>query len=105
MSSAKLNRHGVATALLCTGILAGCQSNPGPDAQNMARTTLQTAPADLQLVCASAASNAAGQGTKVLPTGSQQIDAKSYSVDLDAGGRKFRCVVDDQGTVTSLLPA
>ena len=69
----------------------------------MARTSLQTAPADLQLICANAVVGHAA-GAKVLPTSSRQLDATSYSVDLDAGGRKFNCVVDSSGSVKSVQP-
>ncbi|AEG53763.1 MULTISPECIES: hypothetical protein [Sinorhizobium] len=88
----------VAAALL----LAACQSNPEP--QEMARTSLQTAPADLQLLCANAVVAQAG-GAKVLPMSSRQLDATSYSVDLDAAGRKFTCIVDSSGSVKSVQPA
>jgi hypothetical protein len=88
----------------CLALLAACVSSPPPD--QMARTTLQTAPADLQLLCANAAGKSAGiDSTKVLPTSSRQLDAQSYAVQLDASGRKFECVVDNTGKVTSLQPA
>lgn len=91
-------------ATIPLALLGGCQSAPEP--QDMARTNLQTAPADLQLICANAAAGSAGvDSTKILPTSSRQIDATSYGVDLDAGGRKFTCVVDNNGTVRSVGPA
>lgn len=72
----------------------------------MARTTLQTAPADLQLLCANAAAGASGStSTKVLPIGSRQLPDGTFGVDLDAGGRKFACIVDNNGTVRSVQPA
>jgi hypothetical protein len=71
----------------------------------MARTTLQTAPADLQLLCANAVAGAAGSTkTRALPTGSRLLPEGTFSVDLDAGGRKFSCVVDNNGTVRSVTP-
>jgi hypothetical protein len=70
----------------------------------MARTSLQTAPADLQLLCANAVVAQAG-GAKVLPMSSRQLDATSYSVDLDDAGRKFTCIVDSSGSVKSVQPA
>jgi hypothetical protein len=84
-------------------LLGGCQSAPPP--QDMARTSLQTAPADLQLICANAAATNAGtDASKVLPISSRQVDATTFAVDLDAGGRKFSCVVDNAGTVRSIGP-
>jgi hypothetical protein len=71
----------------------------------MARTKLQTAPADLQLLCADAAAKSAGlDRSKVLPMNSRQLDAATYSVELDATGRKFNCIVDNTGKVTSVQP-
>jgi hypothetical protein len=81
-------------------LLAGCQSAPERDT---ARTSQQTAPADLQLMCANAVVAQAG-GARVLPTSSRQLDATSYSIDLDAGGRKFTCIVDSRGNVKSVQP-
>lgn len=86
-------------------IIAGCQSS-APAPQDMARTSLGTAPADLQLICASAAAGTAGvDSSKILPTSSRQLDASSYSVDLDASGSKYTCVVGNDGTVRSVGPA
>lgn len=71
----------------------------------MSRTSTQTAPADLQLLCANAAAGAAGSpSTKVLPTGSRLLPDGTFGVDLDAGGRKFSCIVDNNGTVRSVQP-
>lgn len=79
----------------------GCTSTPEP--REMARTTLQTAPADLQLLCANAVANQTGTTSdKVLPVSSRQVDARSYQVDLDAAGRRHSCVIDDDGNVTSV---
>lgn len=71
----------------------------------MARTTLQTAPADLQLICSNAvATSAKVDRSKVLPVSSNALDATSYNVELNASGRKFNCVVDDKGAVRSIQP-
>lgn len=72
----------------------------------MARTTVQTAPADLQLTCASVAATSAGvDADKVLPVGSAQLDATRYQVELNASGQRYTCVVDNMGTVTSVQKA
>lgn len=72
----------------------------------MARTTVQTAPADLQLLCASAAAtSAAVDANKVLPVGSQQLDATRYQVELNASGQRYICVVDNMGVVSSVQKA
>ena len=81
---------------------AGCQSS-SPEPQQMARTTLQTAPADLQLLCANAVATQTGTPSdKVLPVNSRQIDARSFQVELDAAGKKHSCVVDSDGNVSSV---
>jgi len=81
---------------------AGCQSS-SPEPQQMARTTLQTAPADLQLLCASAVATQTGAASdKVLPVSSRQLDAWSFQVELDAAGSRHSCVVDNEGNVRSV---
>jgi hypothetical protein len=93
----------VLKALAISALLAaaGCQSSPEP--QQMARTTLQTAPADLQLLCANAVATQTGASSdKVLPVSSRQLDATSFQVDLDAAGKKHSCVVDTEGNVKSV---
>lgn len=93
----------VLKALAASALLAaaGCQSSPEP--QQMARTTLQTAPADLQLLCANAVVTQTGAAQdKVLPVSSRQLDATSYQVDLDAAGKRHTCVVDSDGNVKSV---
>nr|WP_183734694.1 MULTISPECIES: hypothetical protein [unclassified Rhizobium] len=91
--------------LLCSiAALAACQSAPPPD--QMSRTAVETAPADLQLLCADAAAKQAGlDRAKVLPTGSRPVEAGGFSVDLDASGRKFACVIDRTGVVKSVQAA
>ena len=93
----------VLKALAASALLAaaGCQSSPEP--QQMARTTLQTAPADLQLLCANAVVTQTGAAQdKVLPVSSRQLDATSFQVDLDAAGKPHTCVVDSDGNVKSV---
>ncbi len=82
-------------------IAAGCTSTPEP--KEMARTTLQTAPADLQLLCANAVATRTGTASdRVLPVNSRQIDSRSFQVELDAAGTRHSCVIDNDGNVTSL---
>jgi len=81
---------------------AGCQSS-SPEPQQMARTTLQTAPADLQLLCANAVATQTGAASdKVLPVNSRQLDGTSFQVELDAAGKRHTCVVDNEGNVKSV---
>lgn len=67
---------------------------------------MQTAPADLQLLCASAVSTTAGlDGNSVLPIGSSQIDTTRFQVELNAKGERYTCIVDNVGTVSSVQKA
>ncbi|WP_269929893.1 hypothetical protein [Aminobacter sp. HY435] len=93
------------TFLVAGAALVGCSST-APEPQDMARTTVQTAPADLQLTCASAAATSAGvDANKVLPVGSQQLDATRYQVELNASGQRYVCIVDNMGAVSSVQKA
>jgi outer membrane lipopolysaccharide assembly protein LptE/RlpB len=93
-----------ALALLAATTLAACQTAPEPDA--MARTTTEVAPADLQLLCASAAATAAkADAAKTLPISSARVDDQTYSVQVDAAGAKYSCTVGADGTVKSVAPA
>lgn len=97
---------GFGLAVLYAGSLTGCVSSSSPPPDQMARTTLQTAPAEFQLLCADAAAGPSGiERSKILPTESRQLDATTYSVDLNAGGRKFTCVIDNTGKVASVKAA
>jgi hypothetical protein len=96
--------HRLVLTLTCLLPLAACQSAPEPDA--MARTTTELAPADLQLLCASAAATAAkADSAKTLPISSSRIDDTTYAVQVDAAGAKYDCTVGADGTVKSVVPA
>jgi hypothetical protein len=85
-------------------LIASCVATPTPD--QMSRTKVETAPADLQLICASAAAKNNGvDASKVLPVNSNRVDAKTFQVDLTISGKTSRCLVDDQGNVQSIQPA
>ena len=36
---------------------------------------------------------------------SQQLDAATYRVELNATGRRFNCIIDNTGKVASVQPA
>jgi len=89
------------TLLGAVVLLGGCMS--GGPAPNSVRNTAQTAPADLQMTCASAAATSLGvDSSSVLPVSSSQLDAQSYQVDLDARGTRATCIVDANGNVVSV---
>ena len=82
-------------------LLEACQSAPSPG--EMARTTTDTAPADLQLLCADAAARGAQiDASKILPVSSAKLDDQHYSVQLAANGKPLTCTVDVNGTVKSV---
>ena len=85
-------------------LVSSCQSAPSQD--QMARTTTEVAPADLQLLCAGAVATAAKSDTaKTLPISSSKLDDLTYTVQVDAAGKKYTCTVDNAGTVKSVAPA
>lgn len=98
-------RRRIRASVLAAGVLpftalAACStSTPAP--QQMARSTVETAPADLQLLCADAAAKAAGGGN-ALPVTSRRIDATTYQVDLNVAGSTRSCIVDAEGNVLSV---
>jgi uncharacterized lipoprotein len=92
-------------AALAAVLLAGCTST-NPEPTEMARTSLNTAPADLQLACAAAAGTQFGvDSTTILPVSSAQLDAQRYQVQLDMKGQRSSCIVDASGNVISVQPA
>jgi hypothetical protein len=80
---------------------SGCMSS-GPE-PNTVRNVSQTAPADLQLTCATAAATSFGvDSSSILPVSSSQLDAQKYQVELNVKGSKANCVVDTAGNVLSV---
>jgi len=101
-TTAAISRSMMPTAAGLAVLLAsGCMSNqPAP---NSVRTATQTAPADLQLACATAAATPLGVDSSIiLPVSSSQLDEQKYQVDLDARGTKATCVIDAAGNVLSV---
>ncbi|RAH97021.1 hypothetical protein DLJ53_30575 [Acuticoccus sediminis] len=66
------------------------------------RQTVVTAPADLQLMCASEAQTRLGASGEVLPISSSQTAPGRYTVLLSVGGGQASCVVTDQGVIESI---
>ncbi len=91
-------------ATLAAG-LAGCVgggTTQQPRTETV-RATIVTAPADLQLLCASEAATRFGADpSTVLPTSSAQIQPSQYQVELSLGSGSATCVVDNNGTIISL---
>lgn len=95
----------VPSALVLISIigLAGCASQSARLAQPTVRSTAVTAPADLQLTCASEAATRLGaDSTKVLPISSVATGAGVYRVDLNVEGKQAVCTIDNDGVVQSV---
>ena len=67
----------VVTFGFLAGASGGCVAPPPPAPEQMSRTQVETAPADLQLLCANAVAKASGVGSaKILPVSSGKINPK-----------------------------
>jgi len=98
-----MGRRSVRLALLLlASTLSACQSTSTPPEQTL-RSAAETAPADLQLLCANAAAQSAGVDPgRALPLSSRKFDASSYQVEINADGRMMNCLVDGDGNILSL---
>ncbi|WP_417712470.1 hypothetical protein [Roseibium aggregatum] len=98
-------------ALLAAGlglsVVAGCNtsSNQTPTA-GAVRSSGETAPTDLQLLCASkTAEELKVTGGNVLPVSSMPSGENAYQVNLTFDGGQAVCIIDETGTVQSISPA
>ena len=103
------NRTAIAAACL-TGIglmLAGCvgtTSQPITPAGPALRSSVETAPADLQLMCAAEAAKVySAPADKILPVSSARSGETTYDVDLNVNGKPARCTIDDSATTISVV--
>lgn len=92
----------LALLLLPVG-LAACSSTGAPAVATI-RGSAQTAPADLQLLCAGEAQTRfAAPPNTVLPIASRPgLAAGTYSVDLKLPAGQALCVIDGNGAISSL---
>ena len=94
----------IVVAIMVGGALAlgGCVSSDST-AANATRTSVQTAPADLQIACANAATTKFGADhASVLPVSSSTLEGGKYQIILDAKGQRSTCLIDQTGQVLSL---
>lgn len=81
--------------------LSACTSTSEP--QPTLRTATQTAPADLQLLCAAQGAERFGVSRdKALPLSSGPETANSYRVVLNLDGSTATCIIDETGFIQSL---
>ncbi|MHA7775431.1 hypothetical protein [Roseibium sp. M-1] len=99
------NRGAGLAAILCLSLAAGCNtsgSNQAPSAGDV-RSTSETAPTDLQLLCAAtAAEELQVADGNVLPVSSMRSGEAAYQVNLTFSGGQAVCVIDETGTVQSV---
>ncbi len=96
------------TALLAAGLflapVAGCQSSgsSAPSSQ-VVRSTGDTAPTDLQLLCAAkTAEELEIAGGNVLPVSSMPIGGNAFQVNMTFEGGQATCDIDNEGNVLSI---
>ncbi|WP_436643016.1 hypothetical protein [Microbaculum sp. FT89] len=91
-------------ALLGLGCSQGQQA-AAPQAHSV-RAAVETAPADLQLLCAAEAAKVySTPAEKILPVSSARSGQSSYDVELDVAGRRARCTIDESGTLVTVVDA
>jgi len=82
--------------------LAGCSSIEPPPQPNEIRNQGATAPADLQLVCASeAATRLQINAANVFPISSTSAPG-GFQVTLNTGNGQALCLIDENGAVQSV---
>ena len=99
------SRRGASLVLALTlgGLVSACSSGGSGGNNQTIRQSVETAPADLQLLCASEAAKRRGaDSSKVLPTASSLIQPGLYSVQLNVNGTPATCTIDSQGTIQSI---
>lgn len=88
-------------ALSLAALASACSTSKEPTTE-VVRSSGETAPADLQLLCASEAASRLNYPGNVLPVSSMPAAAGSYQVNLTLGDDQAVCVIDDAGRVISL---
>jgi|GEM_PF-2388249 len=82
----------------------GCQASQTTSQQPAVRAAVETAPADLQLMCAAEAANVyQAPSDKILPLSSRRASEVSYMVELDVAGQRAMCTIDESGTTISVV--
>jgi len=91
------------TVSLGVAILASaCTSEPN---RPTVRSSTETAPTDLQLLCAAEGATRFGVARdKALPVSSARESSNSYRVNLNLGGTPAICIINDTGIIESLSP-
>lgn len=99
----------IAVSVLAGLVLAGCATS-GSDTTSYnqpgeIRNTTDTAPADLQLSCASAVASQFGLAPDtVLPASSSSLGDGTYQVQLMAAGQGYQCTIDENANILGITP-
>ena len=87
------------TAILTLTACAGGRNTP----EETIRTNVRTAPAELQLTCASETVTRLQLGDEqLLPISSGEVTPNVYRVDFNTKGGPAVCIIDGSGTVLSV---
>lgn len=88
--------------LAAAAALAGCRTTSAPEPQSTVRSSGETAPADLQLACASDAATRLNGGNNVLPISSARDPNGTYRVGLQLSAGQAVCVIDPNGVIQTI---
>ena len=95
----------LSAASLGVALTVSACSTTKPDDQTV-RTSVETAPADLQLLCAAKGADQFGVGRdKALPVSSSRQTDTTFSVVLNLDGATATCVINDSGEIVSIQKA
>ncbi|MEM8794738.1 MAG: hypothetical protein AAGE61_04150 [Pseudomonadota bacterium] len=93
------------SVMIGVSLLAGCASIENPQPTVGIKQVVETAPADLQLTCASeAATQLAGAGTTALPSSSRLLKPGVYQVDVFVAGSAASCDITSEGVILAITP-
>jgi hypothetical protein len=101
-TAAQSRRMAIPAVLFAAALAAaGCSMSAQPKAGSV-RSTGETAPADLQLACASEAASRFSISGSVLPVSSMPGPNGTYQVNLTMDGGDAVCFIDNNAVVQSL---
>jgi hypothetical protein len=84
-------------------LLAACSSTGTTSSQNTVRGSIETAPTDLQLLCASETASRLGLASDaVLPISSETQGTGSFLVILHIPSGQAQCIISADGAVQSV---
>jgi hypothetical protein len=102
-SEAGSRRMAASAIILSTALFAaGCTMTGSQPKSGTVRSTGETAPADLQLLCASEAASKFNVDGGVLPVSSMPGPGGGYQVNLTMDGGDAVCFIGSDGVVQSL---